>query len=815
MISFCLLGLSLLALGSVSRAATFAVSNTNDAGSGSLRQAITDALAAGAGTHVINAGGVTGTISLQTALPTITNTTLTINGPTSGTLTITRGVSTQFRIFTVNNSSGAVNLTLNHLTMTNGSAVTGDGGGGGIYAVSATLTLNFCTISGCTATAAAPSTLEGGGIYVTGLNSTFNANYCTFSGNQTNRGGGLNIGTGNSSGTATLRNCTISGNTSLGGAGALQNALMSTTLRNCTLSGNTAATGGGAIVGGDWTMINCTVTGNTGDTTNTGGNGGAMRVSSTLPVTIINSLIVGNFAGNPAVANDITWTSTTYSNKTIRNSVVGVMATGMAFNTTTASQTGTAASPKVVNLGALANNGGVTKTHALQASSPELAINLGSNADASAFPFDQRGVGYNRFNGTVDIGAYETGVTAPNFTGVAVLGAPAQVNNASSLTFTVPPGDNRLLVVTASNSINGGSATITGVSFGGTAMTEAVKKSDGVAVDGIWVLALGSATTATTGTISVTSSPATPTAIGAVVFQNVNQTTPTSGAQSASGAGASSASTLTVTSAVGDAVFDLFDIYDSSSTGTQTPASGQAVVHNIDAPSGSLYAFYQSSVKPGATSTAMTWSSSGQSYIHAAINLKQAVSNTAPTISDVANQTISQGASTSALAFTVGDAETAAASLTVTATSSNTTLVPNANIALGGSGASRTVTVAPVTSQSGTATITLTVTDGGGMTATDTFVVTVTADSTAPTIVSIVRQSPASQTIGDGTTSFTFRVTYSEAVTGVTTSSFEVEPRNGSTIAGSVTNVTGSGATRDVTVTLTGGHGEFRLKAVD
>lgn len=103
---------------------------------------------------------------------------------------------------------------------------------------------------------------------------------------------------------------------------------------------------------------------------------------------------------------------------------------------------------------------------------------------------------------------------------------------------------------------------------------------------------------------------------------------------------------------------------------------------------------------------------------------------------------------------------------------------------------------------------------GTGYSSTGTFTTTA-ADSTPPTIVSIVRQSPTSQTIGDGTTSFTFRVTYSEAVTGVGTSSFEVEPRNGGTIAGSVANVSGSGTTRDATVTLTGGHGEFRLKPVD
>ena len=70
--------------------------------------------------------------------------------------------------------------------------------------------------------------------------------------------------------------------------------------------------------------------------------------------------------------------------------------------------------------------------------------------------------------------------------------------------------------------------------------------------------------------------------------------------------------------------------------------------------------------------------------------------NDPPTISDVANQaTARRHRRPAALAFTVGDLETAAADLTVTATSSNTALVPDANIVFGGSGANRTVTVTP------------------------------------------------------------------------------------------------------------------------
>jgi hypothetical protein len=100
--------------------------------------------------------------------------------------------------------------------------------------------------------------------------------------------------------------------------------------------------------------------------------------------------------------------------------------------------------------------------------------------------------------------------------------------------------------------------------------------------------------------------------------------------------------------------------------------------------------------------------------------------NTAPTISDIANQTIAMGSNTGALAFTIGDAQTAAGSLTLSRASSNTTLVPTANIVFGGSGANRTVTVTPATSQSGSATITVTVSDGA-LTASDSFLLSVTS----------------------------------------------------------------------------------------
>src|SRR6266542_1421336 len=86
--------------------------------------------------------------------------------------------------------------------------------------------------------------------------------------------------------------------------------------------------------------------------------------------------------------------------------------------------------------------------------------------------------------------------------------------------------------------------------------------------------------------------------------------------------------------------------------------------------------------------------------------------NTAPTISNIADLSTSQGTATAPIAFTVGDTQTAAGSLTVSGASSNPTLVPGANIIFGGSGANRTVALTPALNQTGTATIIVTARDG-------------------------------------------------------------------------------------------------------
>jgi hypothetical protein len=166
--------------------------------------------------------------------------------------------------------------------------------------------------------------------------------------------------------------------------------------------------------------------------------------------------------------------------------------------------------------------------------------------------------------------------------------------------------------------------------------------------------------------------------------------------------------------------------------------------------------------------------------------------NAAPSISDVTDKSVSMNSSSSAIVFTIGDAETAAASLQVSASSSNTSLVPNANIVLGGSGANRTVTISPSSNQMGSATITLTVNDGTSTTS-DSFVLTVT--NTAPTISNVSDQS-----INANNSTSALAFTIGDAETAATSLLMTASSSNTALVPVANIVFAGSGASRTVTV---------------
>jgi hypothetical protein len=122
---------------------------------------------------------------------------------------------------------------------------------------------------------------------------------------------------------------------------------------------------------------------------------------------------------------------------------------------------------------------------------------------------------------------------------------------------------------------------------------------------------------------------------------------------------------------------------------------------------------------------------------------------TAPTLSDLTNRVINAGASTGPISFTIGHATTPVTSLIVTGTSSNTVLVPVTALVFGGADAQRTLTVTPAAGQTGTATITVVVNDGA-LSTSDSFVLTVNALNTAPTITSLANLSINANTSSGG-----------------------------------------------------------------
>ena len=107
--------------------------------------------------------------------------------------------------------------------------------------------------------------------------------------------------------------------------------------------------------------------------------------------------------------------------------------------------------------------------------------------------------------------------------------------------------------------------------------------------------------------------------------------------------------------------------------------------------------------------------------------------NSPPTISDIGDQNTDEDTAVGPIDFTVGDADTPAASLVVSGESSDTTLVPNTNIVFGFgiSDADRTVTITPTADLFGWTVITVTV-DDGSLTASDSFTLTVDPVNDAP-----------------------------------------------------------------------------------
>src|SRR5438094_9043326 len=233
------------------------VTNTNDTGPGSLRQALAD----------VNDGdtitfAVTGMIGL-TSGELFVNNNVTISGPGANMLTITRNSATHFRIFHVLQHT----VTIEGLLVTNGLAPgNAPGSGGGIFCDDEefnnerlAVTVSNCVIS--VNTAGGPTGFGGGGGISFGAINCFGpppmltVNNCTISGNscQGFNGGGIFISICDSTAmsSVTITNSTISGNAADWSGGGIDNSGNSVgvvlTISNSTISGNTVTFDGGGI----------------------------------------------------------------------------------------------------------------------------------------------------------------------------------------------------------------------------------------------------------------------------------------------------------------------------------------------------------------------------------------------------------------------------------------------------------------------------------------------------------------------------------------------------------------------------------------
>jgi len=433
--------------------ATFTVTNLNNAGPGSLRQALADADAPGADTIVFQPG-LTGTITLSGQLN--VNDSVTITGPGAGVLTISGNNNS--RIFEIDNGTNtSIDVTISGLTLTQGNSGVLDGGA--IRVANEALTLRGVVITGNTAGGVVRggggvfidlngrlrledstvsnnnATTDGGGLYLNDfvtavvLRSTISGNHSgapgaggggifagggtffsaedtTISNNQTPlSGGGVDVFGG---GSLVLRRCTVSGNSAGTGGGVLISGSPLVEVENSTISGNTAGFTGGGI----WmskataaTIVNSTIAFNTADSDNNGtGDGGGIKLFADMPansLTLQSTIVAQNRRGTAGTPDDINGTVEGTSENNLIGVDTGLLGIAGAIK---GNLIGTAASPIDPRLGPLQFNGGLTLTHALLPGSP--AIDHGANI--VGLTSDQRGFPFLRSSGAgVDIGAFE------------------------------------------------------------------------------------------------------------------------------------------------------------------------------------------------------------------------------------------------------------------------------------------------------------------------------------------------------------------------------------------------------------------------
>jgi predicted outer membrane repeat protein len=471
-----LIGVLLFATTLQTNAATVTVTNTNDSGPGSLRQALADA---NDGDTINFDPALNGQTITLTSAEVVVDKNITISGPGADLLTVSRSSQTDFRIFHVMPRHAA---TIAGMSITEGRDT-----GGGIFNDGSALIVDSCLLADNTDYTGA----GGGGIRNFGRTANLTIANSTISYNDSCSGGGfcgLGGGIFNDTGVVVITNSSISFNTLFyGSAGGIENfdgamqisnseivgnfaaftgggiindcERCTLTITNSTISGNHAGTnlagtgyGGGIYNYGIATITNSTISGNDAGSKN-GGRGAGVFSEGELYIS--NSSVSGNYAGlhGGGVQNSgsVTITNTTFSDNqaveagggiynyvsgtiTIGNTVLKTGESGAnIFNEGIVTSIGynlsnddggsvlTGPGDQIDTdplLGPLQDNGGPTFTHELLPGSP--GIDTGDPIFTPPPFYDQRGPDFYRVrNGRVDIGLFEvqTGSTpAPTAT---------------------------------------------------------------------------------------------------------------------------------------------------------------------------------------------------------------------------------------------------------------------------------------------------------------------------------------------------------------------------------------------------------------
>ncbi len=418
--------------GAPAEAATFTVTNLGDSGSGSLRQAITDANGAAGADTIDFQAGLSGTILLTSGQLSIADS-VTIQGPGAAVLSVSGNSAS--RVFYLYNPSSLIDVTISGLTIDSGVAAFG----GGIVDFGENLTLDDVTVRNNTAT------VGGGGLAITGTDMALKVQNSRITGNTaSSSGGAVYVATAAS---VSFDNSTIANNTAgnRGGGVYFYIPVGPVSFNDTTVSGNTAAAPGGGVEFffsyGSASFTGSTVSGNTGLV-----GGGMFFYLPVEPFTVENSTVSGNQTTGGLPAGGIYLYSLYTGTSEIRHSTIAGNSAGIGGgvllvngslpirNSIVADNTAVTdpdlsggtfnlafdlveapggagivdGGGNVLNqdpqLGPLANNGGLTFTQLPAATSP--AVNAGDPAFVPPPATDQRGLP-RVTGGRLDMGAVE------------------------------------------------------------------------------------------------------------------------------------------------------------------------------------------------------------------------------------------------------------------------------------------------------------------------------------------------------------------------------------------------------------------------